>query len=355
MDNVRVAVIGCGHIADSHISPYLGISGCSITAVCDPCLPAALAHAQAWGLPESAVFKDYRALCGSGVADLVEVLTPHDTHHVVASHALGHGLSVSVQKPMAISLREADDLLRTAAASPGVLKVSDTFIHYPPVARAKQIIDRGDIGEPQTIRLKSNTGDPACGWPVPDTARAWRSDPARSGGGPLTFDDGHHKLAAAWFLMGQIERVFAQIGEGDAPAAIAIQFAGGRMGVWEVVRSPGMRITTTNYAQDDQIEVTGSEGVLWVTRGHGRISSRAPLIVYRGGSTTSCDSVDGRWEASFERSARDTAAAVLEGSEPSLTGRQGRHILEAGLAVRASAESGAPAAVGLIPRPLDGE
>ena len=106
------------------------------------------------------------------------------------------------------------------------------------------VVDAGAIGEPLFVRIKSNFGNPRHGWPVPVAARDWRLDPERCGGGPIVFDDGHHKFALAWWFMGMPEDVHAWIGttavEGgtvDGPAVISFRFPGDRMGVFEAVHS----------------------------------------------------------------------------------------------------------------------
>lgn len=349
----RVGIIGCGRISDLHILGYRDLSGFSIAAVCDINRAVAETKAREWGSTQAAVFDDYQELCRSGLVDLVEVIVPHHLHYPVTVYALEQGLHVSVQKPMAISLKESDNMIEIARRSPGMLKVYENFVHYPPIVRAKQLIDQGMIGEPLSIRIKSNPGDPAGGWLIPAAAREWRYDLNRAGGGPLTFDDGHHKLAVAWFLMGRIQQVYAQIGATDlgggrvldAPAIVTFEFAGGRMGVFEVVYSPGLQVQSDHYAQDDQVEVTGREGVLWVTRGHGRTAARPPLVVYRDGVTYAYDDMPAGWEASFIASTRNTVAAVRGDAMPSLTAEEGHHVLEAGLALQSSAASGRPVAV----------
>ena len=344
----RIGIIGCGRISDLHVLGYRNQDDFAITAVCDVDKSLAAFKAQSWGLEEVTLFEDYRELCKSGLVDLVEVIVPHHLHRQVAVYALEQGLNVSVQKPMAINLTEADDMIEAARLSQGFLKVYENFVHYPPIARARQIIDEGGIGEPLSIRIKSNPGDPACGWKVPAAAQAWRLDLSQSGGGPLTFDDGHHKIAVAWYLMGRIEQVYAQIGQTsigggkslDAPAIISFGFSDGRMGILEVVYSPHLQIQTDHYAQDDQVEVTGTKGLLWVTRGHGRTSGRAPLILYREGVTHEYDDLPGGWEQSFIASTRNTIEAVRGETALSLTGEEGRHLLEVGLAIQESASSG---------------
>ena len=89
---------------------------------------------------------------------------------------------------------------------------------YPPVKKARDLIREGAIGEPLSIRIKSNPARSATAWEVPASANAWRNEKSQSGGGPLVFDDGHHKFALAWHFMGDPEEVHAFIGASMVPA-----------------------------------------------------------------------------------------------------------------------------------------
>ena len=346
----RVGIVGCGLIADLHIEAWKHLPDYAVTAVCDSNLELATAKAAKLNLPPTAVFDDYRQLHRSGLVDLVEILTPHHLHHAIAVDALQQKLHVVVQKPMAITLQEADEMIAAANSSPGILKIYENFIHYPPIVKAKQLIDEDVIGEPLSIHLKSNPGNPACGWSIPESARQWRSDASKAGGNPLTFDDGHHKIAIAHLLMGRIEQVYAQISSTklkdgrivDAPAMIIFNFNDNRKGVLEVVYSQDMQVQTDYYAQHDSVEVTGSASILQITQGHGQTLNQAPVLVYRDGVTTTYDDMPTDWQASFLACTQNTADALTGKSEPSLNCTDGRHVLEVVLAIHASAQSGTP-------------
>jgi predicted dehydrogenase len=235
-----------------------------------------------------------------------------------------------------------------AAESAGLFfKVFENFVFYPPVVKAKELVDAGAIGEPLFVRIKSNFGDPRYGWPIPVAARDWRLDPERCGGGPIVFDDGHHKFALAWWFMGMPEEVHAWIGttavEGgtvDGPAVISFRFPGSRMGVFEAVHSRDLLVETRHYAQDDQVEITGTKGIVWITRGHGKIGDRPPVILYADGETRGFSAVPTGWEESFVLSTRQTIRAALDGEPPCLTGRQGIDVLRFSLAALESAATG---------------
>jgi predicted dehydrogenase len=178
-------------------------------------------------------------------------------------------------------------------------------------------------------------------------------DPATCGGGPLAFDDGHHKFALGWFFMGQAEEVHAWIGRTesslgevlDSPAIVSWKFANGRMGNLEVVYSRDLEIDTVHYAQDDRVEITGTRGVIWVNRGHGRLFDQPPLVLYADDEVRSFG-MDAGWEASFAASTRHHIEALLEGKPPFLTGRQGAEILRFALAAQESARIGRAVRVG---------
>lgn len=342
-----VGILGAGRISDLHAIEYLRAEDARIVAVCDQAAELAAAKAAAWGVPDSRVLTTLDDLLACDEVDLVEVLLPHDQHLPAALAALAAGKAVSVQKPMATSLADGLAMVAAAERAGGFLKVFENFVFYPPVQKAKALLDEGAIGEPLTIRIKSIFGDPRHGWSIPGAAQAWRLDPARCGGGPIVFDDGHHKFALAWWFMGMPEEVHAWIGrtavEGgmvDGPAMISFRFPGSRLGVFEAVHARELLVDTQHYAQDDQIEITGTRGVLWVTRGHGRLGDRPPVILYRDGETTGYSAMPTGWEESFAGSTRDTIEALREGRAPVLTGGQGLDVLRFSLAALRSAETG---------------
>jgi predicted dehydrogenase len=347
MDKLRVGFIGAGRISDLHAIEYLRNPRAAIAAVCDADPAVAARQARAWGVPEARTFGRPEDLLAADEVDLVEILLPHHLHAPVTLAAVAAGKRVSVQKPMATSLADAEAMVGAAEAAGLFLKLFENFVFYPPVVKAKELVDAGAIGEPLFVRIKSNFGDPRHGWPIPVAARDWRLDPGRCGGGPIVFDDGHHKFALAWWFMGMPEEVHAWIGttpvEGgvvDGPAVISFRFPGSRMGVFEAVHSRDLLVETRHYAQDDQVEITGTKGVLWVTRGHGKIGDRPPVILYADGETRGFSAMPTGWEESFVGSTRQTIRAVLDGEPPCLTGRQGIDVLRFSLAALESATSG---------------
>ena len=350
---LRVGIIGAGRISDLHALEYLQNDCAQITAVCDIDNESAQRRAAAWNVPPARVFTNHHDLLALPDLDLVEILLPHHLHHPVTLDALAAGTHVSVQKPIALSLAQADEMIAAAAAAGRTLRVYENFIFYPPVVHAKELIDDGEIGDPLTIRIKSNSGFSPTAWHVPLTAWAWRFDPAICGGGPMLFDDGHHKFALAWHFMGLAEEVHAWIGQMelmpgrvlDTPAIVSWKFPASRLGSLEVVYSPQLQIETSHYAQDDRVEITGTKGVIWINGGHGRLTDAPPVTLSRDGHTRTFDDIPAGWEQSFIHASRHLIDALHDGGPPSLTGAEGRTILRSLLAAQRSASTGQPVRV----------
>ena len=349
---IGVGMIGTGRISDLHAIEYRRNPLGRIVALCDRDTGLAAGKAREWGCEEAAILDDYRALLARGDVDLVEILLPHHLHLPVALEAVAAGKIVSLQKPMGLSLAEADRLVAAAEASDRPFKVFENFLFFPPVLKARELIDDGAVGTPLSIRIKSNPGRSETAWEVPEAATAWRGARELAGGGPLVFDDGHHKFALAWHFMGSPEEVHAFIGETrtmdpsrhgaslDAPAQVSFRFPGNRIGNLEVVYSPELEIATRHYAQDDRVEITGTHGVLWINGGHGRLGGAPALALYRDGTLTTYGSVETGWEQSFVLSTRHFLDVLTHGGEPVLTVREGRQVLRFALAAEESARTG---------------
>ena len=348
MDSIGVGFIGAGRISDLHAIEYLSNPHAAIAALCDREPALAAARKQAWGVEDAVITADYHELLALDGVDLVEILLPHHLHVEAALAAFAAGKAVSLQKPMATTLEGADRLIAAAEQAGVPFRVFENFIFYPPVVKAKALVDGGAIGTPLTIRIKSNPGSRACAWEVPAEAQAWRQDRSQAGGGPLVFDDGHHKFALAWHFMGQAEEVHAWIdrttaADGylfDAPAMISFRFPGGRYGNLEVVYSPELAIATEHYAQDDRVEITGTEGVILINRGHGQLGDVVPVQLYRDGAWTDYRDLETGWERSFVHATRHAIEALRRGAQPRLAGREAREILRFALAAEESARAG---------------
>ena len=346
---IRVGIVGCGRISDLHEMGYRGRDDARIVAVCDAKRKRAQEKARAWGIESDKVYTDYEKLLADPEIDLVELLVPHHLHAGMTVAACRAGKHVSVQKPMALSVAEADQMIQAAERAGVVLRVYENFVFYEPHVRAKEMIEAGEIGEPQMIRLHVNTGTADTGWKVPLSAWAWRFDEQRCGGGPLIFDHGYHLFSLARYLMGEVERVTAWIDESpvvptktlDAPATIMFQFKSPRRyGVLDFAHTPNMQIESLYYADDDRVEVIGDRGILFINRCTARTVDLPELMMFRDGKTTPIPVEGVEWHDSFIACTRHLITVLRDGGQPVLDGPSGRAVLQFTLAALVSAREG---------------
>jgi predicted dehydrogenase len=109
MNPLRVAIVGCGRISELHQLGYRKREDARIIAVCDSNLGRARKQAKAWGV--DVVYRRYEQVLDNPEIDLIELLTPHHLHCAMTVDACHAGKHVSVQKPMALSAAEADEMI----------------------------------------------------------------------------------------------------------------------------------------------------------------------------------------------------------------------------------------------------
>jgi predicted dehydrogenase len=348
MSPVRAAIVGCGRISDLHQLGYRQPGGdARIVAVCDLSRRLAQQKARAWGVEK--VFVDYAQLLADPGVDLVELLVPHHLHADMTVAACRAGKHVSVQKPMALSAAEADRMIAAAAQAGVVLRVFENFVFYPPHVRAKEMIEAGEIGEPQMLRLHVSTGKSKTAWKVPLSAWAWRFDPARGGGDPLVFDHGYHLFSLAHHLMGDVARVYAWMDRSRvmpgmylaAPATFMFQFKlPRRYGVLDFAHTPNMVMESIYYADDDRVEVIGDRGIIFVNRCTAHTLDLPPLMLFKDGKTRAIPVDRFEWHDSFIDCTRHLIEVLTRGGQLRLDGLTGKAVLQFTLAACISAREG---------------
>jgi predicted dehydrogenase len=347
MKPIGVAIVGCGRISGLHQLGYQGMEDAGIVAVCD--VNAQLAEKQAlqWGVKK--IYTEYKQVLADPAVDLVELLVPHHLHASMTVEACKAGKHVSVQKPMATHVSEADLMIEAARKAGVILRIYETFVFYPPAVQAKKMLMDGEIGEPQMLRMHVSTGSTECGWEVPMDAWIWRFNEEQCGGGPLIFDHGYHLFSLARFLMGPVERVYAWIDQSevlpgvnlDAPATIMFQFKGPRRyGVFDVEHTPNTHIPSDYYVDDDRIEIIGDKGMIFINRYTARTVDLPELMIYKDGVTTPVpvDRVD--WSHGFIDCTRHLIDVLRKGGDPVLDGPTGKAVLQFTLAALESARTG---------------
>ena len=337
MEQVRLGIIGGGRIADLNVLGYLDHPRCRVAAVCDIREEVAKRRKEEWSADWCCT--DYREVLASPEIDAVEILTPHYLHCPMVIEAAQHKKHVSVQKPMCITLTEADEMIRACQEAGVKLKLFENFIFYPPYQKARELIEAGEIGEPLSINIKMNGG--VGGWPVPLRNWMWALNYEKSGGSSNLYDDGFHKLSLARYFFGEVDAIKAWtdfcLGVLDMPALVTWSYQDSpALGVWEVTTSLALSINGKYYAADERVEVTGTKGYIWITRCTGRLMEVPPLLLYRDGQTLAFDDMRDDWSDAFHDCGWDFIDSILEDRTPSLSGEEGRALMQFWLAIERS-------------------
>lgn len=133
----RVAVIGAGQFGQHHARVYSEIAGVELVAVCDTNEAAGQAIAQKYN---SRYVADFRQLLGK--VDAVSLAVPTVAHHPIACELLNAGIAVLVEKPIAATLAEADEMIATAERHHAVLQVGHLERFNPAVSATTGIITK---------------------------------------------------------------------------------------------------------------------------------------------------------------------------------------------------------------------
>lgn len=373
MSKMKFVLVGCGRIANLHVAGYKENPDAELSGVFDINHSRAKKFAQEHGIGR--VYASFDDVLADKDVTAVELLLPHHLHCEYTVKACASGKHVSVQKPMALNLAECDAMIKAAKDNGVKLKVFENFVFYPPYRLAKKLLDDGEIGTPQGIRLKMNNASLASrnmpivskkagagcakvdetveetGWCVTPASWLWRFNDSLSGGGPTVFDDGYHKFSTILYLLGAVEKVVAWIDEtpvmpgvvNDVPAVIMWKHKDKKVyGVWDIMSSDEMFVESKYYTCDERVEITGSRGVIWVTRCTATmLPNVAPVVMYRDGKLTEYWDLKHDWADSFEASTRDFVNAIKNDREPVLSGERGKEVLKFALAAVASSRKNA--------------
>lgn len=143
--------------------------------------------------------------------DLVTIATPNDTHYEIARAFLCEGFNVLCEKPLTMSVSEADELTALAASSGKVCATNFGYSGYPMAIQAREMIRNGDLGDIRVVVAEFAHGHHAAGDDADNPRVRWRYDPAQAGISSITADCGIHAMHMTQFMTGQkITSVAAQ-------------------------------------------------------------------------------------------------------------------------------------------------
>ncbi len=194
----RFAAIGAGFWARFQLSAWREVPGATLVAICDRERAKAEKLAGELGSPQ--VFDDPEKMLREVKPDFVDVITDRATHASLVRLAAAHGTPVIVQKPMAESLVEAEDLVRECRERRVPLFVHENWRWQSPIRELKRALDAADAGAVFRARITMVSGFPV-----------FKNQPYLKDADPfLIADMGVHILDMARFLFGEVKSIYCQ-------------------------------------------------------------------------------------------------------------------------------------------------
>lgn len=324
MTELRLAVVGCGAIADWHLHAIAAAAPRARVVACvDTAADRAGAFAERTGGAACSSLGEAVALG----ADAAAIMVPHHLHERLALEAFGLGLHVFLEKPMATTLDACERIL-AAAPSDRVFMLAENAQYWPEVVLVQQLVADGTIGELVTARAWH------CFPPMGDFYEGespWRMSLAAAGGG-VAIDAGSHWLRPLRMWCGEITEVVAATGrpfpgmEGESMCRALCRFDSGVVASFDALLVPGAVSNLPLF------QVTGTAGEL-IVEGTGRVRH------FDGADPRGTVVGQGNYLQSYEGEWADFEAAVLDGRELAAGPRVALGELLAALAMYRSAES----------------
>lgn len=199
---LKVGVIGAGHAGTTHIERYLALSDTvQVIAVCDPDPNAVDKASVKYGIKNK--HSDYQKLLEDDI-DVVSICAPNNFHKPMAVAAAEAGKDILLEKPIALTISEADEILSAVKKANVKMMVAFDQVFCPMVQKARSLIDNGKLGKLAigTVERYANYSQ---------TSRSefgWRADSKKVGGGAL-IEGGIHKISILYYLMGAVDSVIA--------------------------------------------------------------------------------------------------------------------------------------------------
>jgi UDP-N-acetylglucosamine 3-dehydrogenase len=340
MSKIKVAVIGCGSIAEKrHIPEYASNPHVEFVAFCDPVIERAEFYAKEYG---GKAYSSYEDMFKNEKVDAVSVCTPNYLHAHASIAAANAGAHVLVEKPIAVAEEETAAMIEAARTNGVILMVGHNQRLMPAHVKAKEILDSGIMGKVLTFRTAFGHPGPE-GWSI-DGRNSWffRKNEAIMG---AMGDLGVHKAdLIRWMLSDEVTEVAAMIGtldkEGtdvDDNAICLLRMRSGVIG--------NLVASWTSYKGED------NSTILWCQNGVMKIGTDPDdqVIVELRDGTVNKYRV-GEIATNEKQTSSDVidvfVNCIVNGTSPSISGEEGARSLKVILAAFESQATGSIVKIG---------
>jgi UDP-N-acetylglucosamine 3-dehydrogenase len=322
---MRVGLVGAGFMGGVHLNAYAGIPDVEVVGVADARVEAAVAGAEMTG---ARPYASYEELVAAEDVEVVDVCLPTALHRDLALRAAGEGRHVILEKPIARTMEDAQQILGAFSEDGPRLFVGHVVRFFPEYVGIKQKIDAGDLGTVGVVRT-SRRSPFLLGW------NDWYADWRVSGG--VLLDLVIHDFDYLRWTLGEVERVYARGMLGREYNRLDYVLATLRFESSAIAHVEGHwgYPGPFNYS----IEVAGSDALLTVDS-----TEPASLQLIGGVPDEVPDLAAGK--SPYEKELEHFIHCIATGEEPIVQAKDAREALRIGLAATESVLTGAPVTLG---------
>ncbi len=318
----RFGLIGCGAISSQHIEAMEAVDGARLVAVASASAERARSTGERWGVSWTT---DIEALLTRTDIDAVTITTPSGLHAAQALAALAHGKHVLVEKPIALSVADANAVVAEGRRR-GRLVATISQRRFEPVIRAlHDAVAAGAFGRISLIVAEGLFHRPQSYY----DSGAWRGTVALDGG--VLMNQAIHMVDLLRWMGGPIDSVVAHVAtlghrmESEDTASVSLRFTSGALGaiIATTCATPEFPVQLRIYGDAGHVRIVGEDPVEWVLPG---IEPPVPGEQTEGDSARSA--TWGTNAIGYVRQYSDFIAAVRGDRPPAVTGEDGRNAVE---------------------------
>ncbi|MDX1950555.1 MAG: Gfo/Idh/MocA family oxidoreductase [Verrucomicrobiota bacterium] len=340
MNKTKIALLGAGFIADIHMESYHRfVPDAEVVAVYTRSRDKAAAFAKKHHIANS--YDSLEAAIEQSGCDVVDICIPNFLHHRATLAAAKAGKHVIIEKPFAMTLEQADEMIAACRTAGKKLMYAEELCFAPKYERVRKLVGEGAVGSVYMMKQSEKHSGPHSDWFY---------DINQSGGGVL-MDMGCHGLAwFRWMLGGnpKIISVFSTMNtflhkgrtRGEDHSVTIVEFEGGILGIAE-------NSWAKHGGMDDRVEVYGDGGVTYADlfmgnsaltyseKGYGYALEKAGTT--QGWTFTIFEEA---FNQGYPQELAHFIDCVRNNKQPLVTGEDGRAVLEMMYAAYQSARTG---------------
>ena len=229
---LRVAVVGAGYFSQFHYEAWGRIPEVRVSALAEPDGAAARATATRFGVP--ALYESLDALLAETAPDILDIVTPPDTHEALVAAACRRAGLIVCQKPLAPRLEEARTIVEIAREAGCPLVVHENFRFQPWFREAKALLAAGRLGRPHAVAFRLRPGDGQGPEAYLERQPYFQTMPRF-----LIHETAVHFVDVFRYLLGEIGAVTARLRRvnpviaGEDAGYVIFEFAGGETGLFD--------------------------------------------------------------------------------------------------------------------------